>query len=82
MYCADQQSEASSMVDREPAPEGHKHRCTYCGKLLVEEELIYAMPGKSRVPLPFCSEACINAYGENLGDESEESEDIYRAGAT
>ncbi len=70
------------MIDREPAAEGHRHRCTFCGKLILDEELIYAMPGKNTVALPFCSEKCANAYETDLGDESEESEDIYRAGAT
>lgn len=73
------------MVDRDPVPEGFEKRCIYCGRELVEEVAethIVTPRGGYRYPKHFCSEECANAY-ESLTEEiREESEEIYRAGAT
>ncbi|MEN6357125.1 MAG: hypothetical protein ABFD83_08590 [Armatimonadota bacterium] len=68
------------MVDREPSPEGYMHRCTYCGKPILEDELVLAVPEEGSEAISFCSQECADTY-LSLHRESEE-EDIFRAGAT
>ena len=72
-------------MDRDPVPEGFAKRCLHCGRELVEgatKAHIVTPVGGYRYLSHFCSEECANAY-ESLAEEiREESEEIYRAGAT
>jgi len=51
----------------------------------VDQESVRALgafPGGEMVTAHFCSEACAEAYEILLQEDSEESEEIFRAGAT
>lgn len=69
------------MVDKEQLPEGYKHKCTFCGKLISEDELVFAVPENGSVAMQFCSQERADAYMAAMREQSEE-EDIFRAGAT
>lgn len=74
------------MLDNNPVPEGYQGRCQYCGKPLAlevdaPEDVSSPICATHRHP-GFCGEACARAYEILRGEDREESEEIYRAGAT
>ncbi|MCE5323990.1 hypothetical protein LLG46_11835 [bacterium] len=71
-----------ALIDKDTSPEGYKHKCTYCGKPILEGEQILAVPEEGSVAMPFCSQECVDAYMSAVHEESDEEEDIFRAGAT
>ena len=73
------------MLEKDPAPEGPKNRCWYCGKPLIERGArgdVGPFQGGVRVAVHFCSDACAKAYESLTEEKWEEIEDLHRAGAT
>ena len=73
------------MLDRDPAPEGFGSRCIYCGRQLTDRSAdsdVAAFRSGAEIAARFCSKACEEAYESLTNGERDESEEIYRAGAT
>lgn len=73
------------MLDRDPAPQGFESRCTYCGKQLTGQTVVYEVlecDGETTTALRFCSEEHAKAYASQMETEPEEADIMGRAGPT
>ena len=73
------------MLDKDPAPQGFENRCTYCGILLAEQNIVYEViehEGEISTALHFCSEDHAKAYASQMEIEPEEADVLGRSGPT